>query len=96
MSSKHKKDFLKLYGLNDNTVLTIEEISIYTGIHTEHLYIVFNRGEVIDKPIPKAFSFHKIINKKPKGKGMERVYEFCMKGKTFKEADKDIANYYGI
>ena len=87
-----KKAFLGKYGPTN----TIEEISIYTGIQAEHLYIVFNRGEVIDKPIPKAFSFHKITNKNPKGKGMERVYEFVMKGKTYTGADKDIADYYGI
>jgi len=79
MVSKYQKDFLKKYGLPDHAFLTIEEISAYTGIHTEHLYRVYNAGQVIEKQESKTFSFHKVVIKKPKGKGFECVYKYVMK-----------------
>jgi len=79
MVSKYQKDFLKQYGLPDHAVLTIEEISAYTGIETEHLYRVYNAGQVIEKQELKVFSFHKVVVKKPKGKGFESVYKYVMK-----------------
>ena len=78
---KDKKAFLKQYGLQENVLLSIEDISALTGIPSNALYIVYNRGNNEPKKIRKAIS---------------RVYNFVMKGKTFIGDDNDIVMNYGL
>lgn len=76
MVSTHQKQFLKQHSLKENAVLTLEDISTLSGIPVETLYIIYSRGEVLERTAAVLFSFHKVVNRKPKGKGMERVYAF--------------------
>lgn len=102
----HKKDFLKLYGLPENTSLSIEDISALTGIPTEALQIVYNRGIGAWKSsavgIRRTSDGKKDYSTSRAGKmGKERwaaarVYSFVMMGKTWETADHDVAEYYGF
>jgi hypothetical protein len=87
MSSDFKK-FKLQYNIPDNvTNITLESIAALSNIPIEILQLVFNRGSVIERIEPIKFSFNKVINRKPKGKGFERVYSFIMKNKKI---------YYGL
>jgi hypothetical protein len=86
---KHKKDFLKLYGLPEDTSLSIEDISSLTNIPAEALYIVYNRG------ISALEVNNKNSNIKERWAAV-RVYSFVMMGKTWETADHDIAEQIGF
>jgi hypothetical protein len=102
----HKKDFLKLYGLPDNTMLSLEDISTITGIPSDALQAVYNRGIGAWKSNPQSVRIEatgeKMKNAPRQARmGKERwaaarVYSFIMKGKTFETADRDIAEHYGL
>jgi len=106
----HKKDFLKKYGLPDTTSLSIEDISMLTGIPTEALQIVYNRGIGAHRApgggVSKSVRLHsgeKFFGNVPASARMgkerwaaARVYSFVMGGKTFKTTDSDVAEYYGL
>ena len=101
----HKKDFLKLYGLPENTSLSIEDISALTGIPTEALQIVYNRGIGAWKSNPTSVRLHSgeksLTAPRSARMGKERwaaarVYSFVMMGKTWETADHDVAEHYGF
>lgn len=95
MSAKHKLEFLKRYGFTEATTLSLENISSLTGIPSQALQIVHDRGEVIERTSDKAFSFHKERKTKPKGKGMDRLWGFLTKRKGW-EVDEDVAGAFGV
>lgn len=86
------KKFKKQFDLPDNVAnITLESISALSNIPIDALQLVFQRGNVIERIDPIKFSFNKIVNKKPKGKGFERVYSFVMKSKKiYYGADDDV------
>ena len=106
MSMTHRKRFLLMMGLPENTSLSIQDISNLTGIPDEALQIVYNRGIGAWKSNPESvrmkFSFEKKRNAPRQSRlskeqwAMARIYSFIMKGKTFETADRDVAERYGI
>ena len=95
MSAKHKLEFLKRYGFTEPTTLSLEQLSSLTGIPSQALQIIHDRGEVIERTPAKAFSFHKERKTNPKGKGMERVWRLLTKRKGWEE-DGDVAGAFGV
>lgn len=95
MSAKHKLEFLKRYGFTEATTLSLEQLSSLTGIPSQALQIIHDRGEVIERTADKVFSFHKERKTKPKGKGMERVWRFLTKRKGWEE-DGDVNEAFGV
>jgi len=110
MVKTHKKAFMKLYGLPEDTSLSIEDISALTGIPTEALQIVYNRGIGAHKAPGGGVSRSVRLNTGEKFYGnvpasarmgkerwaAARVYSFVMMGKTWETADHDVAEYYGF
>lgn len=94
---KHKDAFYERYGLPKGAVVGLMEIATLSGVPLDCVKLIYDRGMVVAPTEAPQFSFHKKRKQtKPKGKGMERVYEFVMKGKTFSEADKDCAEYFNL
>lgn len=106
MVATWKKQFLKKYGLPEDTSLSLEDISAITGIPSDALQIVYNRGIGAWKTNPESvrlqFSFHKKKNAPRQSRlskeawAAARVYSFVMGGPTFQTADKDVAEHYGL
>lgn len=95
--AQYKKAFFNYYGLQETKCLSLEDISSLSGIPSDALLIIFFRGNQTIPVEIETFSFHKTRKPaKPKDKGMKRVYEFVMRGKTFDTADKDVAEKYGL
>lgn len=106
MVNTYKKQFLKKYGLPEDTSLSIEDISHLTGIPAEALQIVYNRGIGAWKTNPESvrlFSFHKKSNAPRQARlGKEqwaggRLYAFVMKApKVYYGSDNDVREHYGL
>ena len=76
----YKKIFLIQHKLDINAVLTIEQISAYSGIETDILYRIYYAGQVIEPIEEKHFSFHKQRHTKPKGHGFDFIYTYIATG----------------
>ena len=80
MAQTHKRLILKEFGLSENTILTIDDLSSLTAIPSIALLTVYNRG---------------LVSANPK-KAMTRVYSFLAGKKTYDAEDADIATTFGI
>jgi hypothetical protein len=106
----HRLSFFKKFGLPDSTTLSIEDISALSGVPSDALYIVFNRGIGAHKTniesvrLKKDFSKNPNMKKYPRSSrlsaeqwAMSRLYAFVDKSpKVFYGADKDVAEHYGL
>ena len=102
-----KKKFIKHYGLPENSSYSIEDISAITGIPSDALQIVYNRGIGAWRSNPQSVRVEKTGAKNPSAPrtsrmGPERwaaarVYSFVMRGPgTFGKADSDVAEHYNL
>ena len=108
MPTTHKKNFLKKYGLPEDTSLSLEDISHLTDIPIAALQIIWNRGigawkSSIDRVRLEDGTKNPDTKKYPRKTRMSkerldgaRVYSFVMNGKTFETADRDVAEHYGL
>lgn len=101
---------MKLYGLPEDTSLSLEDLSALTGVPTEALQIVYNRGIGAHKAPGGGVSKSVRLNTGEKFYGnvpasarmpkerwaAARVYSFLMMGKTYKTTDSDVAEHYGF
>jgi hypothetical protein len=105
----HRENVLRILGLPKDTQLSLEEIADKTDLPLEALQEVFNRGvgawktNISSVRIKDSFKKNPDVKKYPRSSrlGKEqwafaRVYSFIDKGKTFRTADKDIAEKYNI
>jgi len=105
----HRENVLRILGLPKDTQLSLEEMADKTDLPLEALQEVFNRGvgawksSLFSIRLKKDFSKNPDTKKYPRSSrlGKERwafarVYSFIDKGKTFRTADKDIAEKYNI
>ena len=103
----YRKQFLKKYSLPEKTSLSLNEISLLTGIPDEALQMVFNRGVGAWKSNPESVrtkdTFEKDPSKPRKSRiGKEawafgRVYAFAMKApQVYKGADNDIRERFNL
>lgn len=108
----NKKKFLKLHGLPDNTSLSIEDMSNLSGIPSEALQLVYNRGigaytdaktGKVSTSVRMKGTFQKGINAPASMKlskqqwAAARCYAFLMKTKkVYYGADNDIREHYGL
>lgn len=103
--STYKQKFNKKYGFDKDESHDKEEISELTGIPILILNKVYDRGMGAWKTNPRSVRIKGSMKKNPDMRkyprskrlskyawGMARVYSFVMKGKTYKTADKDLAN----
>lgn len=99
--------FLKLHGLSPDTSLSLNDISVLSGMPEDALNAVFTRGIGAWKTNPDSvreqFTFHKksgIPRQRRLGKeqwAFGRVYAFVMKQKkVYYGADNDIREAYGL
>jgi hypothetical protein len=107
MSKTNRVQFLKKYGLPEDTSLSLNDIASLTGIPHEALQNVFNRGIGAWKTSPTSVrvksSFDKVA-KAPRtsriGKeqwSFARVYAFVMKTKkVYYGSDNDIREHYKL
>lgn len=103
----NRKKFLKQFDLPEDTSLSLNDISTLSGIPTEALQIVYNRGIGAWKTNPESvrvqFSFHK-DKKAPRQSRLSkeqwafaRVYAFVMKTpKVYYGSDDDVREAYGL
>lgn len=85
----NKQKFNKKYKQPINTANGKDDIARLTGIPKKILDEVYDRGVGAYKTNPKSVR----PNVKSKEQwAMARVYAFVMKGKTYKTADKDLAD----
>lgn len=109
MTKTHRLNFLKKWGLPPDTSLSLEDISTLSNIPIEALQMVYNRGVGAWKTNIESVRLKKDFSKNPDLKtyprssrlGKEnwafaRVFSFIDKGKTYKTADKDIAEHFGV
>ena len=105
----HRERVLKILGLPKDTSLSLAELAHITRLPLNALQEVFNRGvgawktNISSVRLKKDFSKNPDVSKYPRSKRLTkeqwafaRVYSFINKGKTFRTADKDIADKYGI
>ncbi len=105
----HKRNFLKKHGLPEDTSLSIEDISALSGVPSDALQQVYNRGvgawktNIESVRLKKNFSKNPDLEAYPRNARLgkhqwaaARVYSFVDRGKTFETADKDIAEAYGL
>jgi hypothetical protein len=103
----NKKKFLKLHGLPEDTSLSIEDISNLSGIPTEALQIVYNRGIGAWKSNPTSVRVKGTFEKDPSKPrtsriGKEawaggRIYAFVMKTKkVYYGSDNDVRESFGL
>jgi len=85
----NKQKFNKKYKQPINTANGKDDIVRLTGIPKKILDDVYDRGVGAYKTNPKSVRPNV---KSPEQWAMARVYAFVMKGKTYKTADKDIAD----
>jgi len=85
----NKQKFNKKYKQPINTANGKDDIVRLTGIPKKILDEVYDRGVGAYKTNPKSVRPNV---KSPEQWAMARVYAFVMKGKTYKTADKDIAD----
>lgn len=98
----NKEKYNKKYGFPRGTAHSKKDISKKTGIPVRILDEVFDRGVGARKSNPqsvrRASDGKKVGGSSLKGKmsanawGFGRIYSFIMKGKTYKTADKDLAD----
>ena len=110
MTKTHRLNFLKKWGLPPDTSLSLEDISTLSNIPTEALQMVYNRGigawktNIESVRLKKDFSKNPDTKKYPRSSrlskeqwAMGRVMAFVDKSKkVFYDADKDIAEYFGL
>lgn len=105
----HRENVLRILGLPKNTHLSIEKIAELTDLPIDALQEIYNRGigawrtNISSVRLSSDFTKNPDTKKYPRssrlGKeqwAMARVYSFIDKGKTFRTADKDIAEKYNI
>lgn len=85
----NKQKFNKKYKQPINTANGKDDIVRLTGIPKKILDEVYDRGVGAYKTNPKSVRPNV---KSPEEWAMARVYAFVMKGKTYKTADKDLAD----
>ena len=85
----NKNKFNLKYKQPKNEPNSKKDISTKTGIPIRILNQVFDRGVGAYKTNPKSV---RPSVKSPEAWGMGRVYSFIMKGKTYRTADKDLAD----
>ena len=85
----NKQKFNKKYKQPINTANGKDDIVRLTGIPKRILDQVYDRGVGAYKTNPKSVRPNV---KSPEQWAMARVYAFVMKGKTYKTADKDLAD----
>ncbi len=85
----NKQKFNKKYKQPLNTANGKDDIVRLTGIPKKILDDVYDRGVGAYKTNPKSVRPNV---KSPEQWAMARVYAFVMKGKTYKTADKDLAD----
>tara|TARA_R110001592_G_scaffold52528_3_gene160798 strand:+ start:1432 stop:1737 length:306 start_codon:yes stop_codon:yes gene_type:complete len=85
----NKNKFNLKYKQPKNEPNSKKDISNKTGIPIRILNQVFDRGVGAYKTNPKSV---RPSVKSPEAWGMGRVYSFIMKGKTYRTADKDLAD----
>ncbi len=85
----NKQKFNKKYKQPLNTANGKDDIVRLTGIPKKILDEVYDRGVGAYKTNPKSVRPNV---KSPEQWAMARVYAFVMKGKTYKTADKDLAD----
>jgi hypothetical protein len=98
----NKEKYNKKYGFKRGTAHSKSEISKTTGIPVRILDEVYDRGVGARKNNPQSVrrvsDGKKVGGKSLKGKmsaeqwAFGRIYSFVMKGKTYKSADKDLAD----
>lgn len=98
----YKQQYNDKYGFKRDTPHSKKDISKQTGIPLRILDEIYDRGVGARKTNPESVrsvkSGKKIGGKSLKGKmsaeqwGQARIYSFIMKGKTYKTADKDLAD----
>lgn len=101
----NRKEYLKSKNKDTTKSYSLEELSEISGIEKKYLQEIFNRGVGAWKTNPRSVrlkgSYKKNPNlrKYPRSKrltkeqwGYGRVYSFLNKGKTYRTADKDIAD----
>ena len=98
----NKDKYNAKYKFPKNTSHSKRDIAKKTGIPLRILDAVYDRGVGARKTNPESVrsvaTGKKVGGKSLKGKmsaeqwGMGRVYSFVMKGKTYKTADKDLAD----
>ena len=109
MAKTHRLNFLRKWGLPEDTSLSLEDISTLTNIPIEALQMVFNRGvgawktNIESVRLKKDYSKNPDTTKYPRSSrlGKEnwafaRVFSFIDKGKTYHTADKDIAEHFNV
>jgi hypothetical protein len=85
----NKQKFNKKYKQPLNTANGKDDIVRLTGIPKKILDEVYDRGVGAYKTNPKSV---RPSVKSPEQWAMARVYAFVMKGKTYRTADKDLAD----
>ena len=97
----NKQKFNLKYKQSKDQPNSKKDISKLTGIPIKILDEIFDRALMAHKNNPqsvRSLSGKKIGGKSLKGKmsaqqwGYSRIYSFVMKGKTYKTADKDLAD----
>jgi len=98
----NKQKYNAKYGFKRDDAHSKKDIAKKTGIPLRILDAVYDRGVGARKTNPESVrsvtTGKKVGGKSLKGKmsaeqwGMGRVYSFVMKGKTYKTADKDLAD----
>ena len=98
----YKQQYNDKYGFKRDTPHSKKDISKQTGIPLRILDEIFDRASGARRNNPssvrRASDGKKVGGKSLKGKmsaeqwGFSRIYSFVMKGKTYKTADKDLAD----
>lgn len=105
----HKEAFFRRHNIPKNESLSLEEISRYSRVPLAALKEVYERGlgaaasNVRSVRLLSNFSKNPDLRKYPRSARLSspqwaqaRVYSFVDKGKTYKTADKDIAEKYNV
>lgn len=110
MTKTHRLNVLKKLSLPETASLSLEDLSMMTGTPIEALQMVYNRGIGAWKTNIESVRLKKDFSKNPDTKAyprssrlpkeqwaLSRVYAFLDKSKkVFYDADKDIAEYFGL
>lgn len=106
MVKTNKQKFLQQFNLPADTSLSIEDMSALSGIPTEALQIVYNRGVGAWKTSPssvrlkdgsKDYSAPRSRKMSKEQWGSSRIYAFLMKTKkVYYGADNDVREHFGL